>query len=52
MQVAIVFLAGFVTSFLTICGGSLLFHYGIDGVAVFVGSFAVAAVTALIAANC
>lgn len=51
MQVAIVFILSFVVSFLTICGGSLLFHYGIDGVAVFVGSFAVGATAAAIAAN-
>lgn len=51
MQVAIVFLVGFVTSFLTICGGSILFHYGLDGVAVFVGSFAVGVTAAGIAAH-
>lgn len=52
MKVAIMFLVGFVVAFLMICGGSALFHYGIDGVGVFLGSFAVAAVTATITENC
>jgi hypothetical protein len=45
------FLIGFVVGFGMICGGSVLFGYGIDGVGAFIGSFAVAATTATIAAN-
>lgn len=51
MKIAIMFLIGFVVAFGIICGGSTLFGYGLDGVAVFLGSFAVASVTAGIAAN-
>lgn len=52
MKVAIMFLVGFVVAFAMICGGSALFHYGIDGVSVFLGSFAVASATSTITANC
>ena len=51
MKIAIMFLIGFVVGFSMICGGGALFHYSLDGVAVFLGSFAVACVTAGIAAN-
>lgn len=51
MKVAIMFLIGFVVGFGMICGGSSLFGYGLDGVAVFLGSFAVGCVTSGIAAN-
>lgn len=51
MKIAIMFLIGFVVAFGMICGGSTLFGYGLDGLAVFLGSFAVASVTAGIAAN-
>lgn len=51
MQVAIMFLFGFVLSFALICGGSALVDYAIDGVAVFLGSFAVGVMAAAIYAN-
>lgn len=51
MKVAAMFLIGFIIGFSMICGGSILFGYGIDGVAVFLGSFIVGSVTAGIAAN-
>lgn len=51
MKVAVMFLIGFLVGFAVICGGSTIFGYGLDGVAAFVGSFAVASVTATIAAN-
>ncbi len=51
MQVACMFLLGFVVAFSMICGGSALFGYGIDGGAVFLGSFLVGCVTSGICAN-
>lgn len=51
MKIALVFLLGFVVSFFMICGGSVLFHYELDGLAVFLGSLAVGAITAFSADN-
>lgn len=51
MKIALVFLVGFVVSFFILCGGSVLFHYGLDGFAVFLGSLAIGSITAIIAAN-
>lgn len=51
MKIAIMFLIGFVVGFSMICGGSALFGYALNGVAVFLGSFVVAATTATIAAH-
>lgn len=51
MKIAIMFLIGFVVGFSMICGGGALFHYGLDGFAVFIGSFIIGSTTAGIAAN-
>lgn len=51
MKVATMFLIGFIIGFGMISGGSMLFGYGIDGPAIFLGSFIVGAATAFLAAN-
>lgn len=52
MTEAIMFLVGFVISFTMICGGSKLFDYDLDGVAVFAGSFVTGIMAAVITATC